>query len=172
MGSRTAMGRLGREVQADLLKHPPRQIHGLPTDAGCRQQLLLREVGYLAHGPEARLVQPRAGVPTPVGPTLTPGKPSMDVRREPIPPISLGPRRISGGMAKKKLYSVQRMRHNGEWHTLTSFAKIPRGEAMGALRMADAHYGTPRYRVVEDDPQGGVGDVVKEGGGRGFPKPT
>ncbi len=72
-------------------------------------------------------------------------------------------------MAKRKLYSVQRMSPDGEWRTLLDFKWIPRGEAMGALRMADAHYGTPRYRVIEDDPQGGGGDVVKEGGGRQGP---
>lgn len=40
---------------------------------------------------------------------------------------------------------------------------------MGALRMADAHYGAPQYRVIEDDPRDGTGDVVKEGGGRPSP---
>ena len=75
---------------------------------------------------------------------------------------------LESNMAKKKMYSVQRMQ-NGEWHTLLDFQWIPRGEAMGAFRMADAHYGTPRYRVIEDDPENGIGDVVKEGGGRSRP---
>lgn len=70
---------------------------------------------------------------------------------------------------KRTLYSVQRMSPRGGWSTLTGFMWIPRGEALGALHMADAHYGTPRYRVVEDGPGGGVGDVLEEGGGRPVP---
>ncbi len=69
-------------------------------------------------------------------------------------------------MAKTMLYSVQRASLEGGWRTLLDFRWIPRGEAMGALRMADSHYGTPRYRVIKDDPLGGAGDMVKEGGGR------
>lgn len=75
-------------------------------------------------------------------------------------------------MPKTMLYSVQRMNPDGSWHTLLDFRWIPRGEAIGALRMADSHYGTPRYRVIEDDPQDGAGDVVKEGGGRSQPEPS
>jgi len=64
------------------------------------------------------------------------------------------------------------MSPDGVWRTLLDFKLIPRGEALGALRMADSYYGTPRHRVVEDNPQGGIGDVVKEGGGRNHPVPA
>lgn len=72
-------------------------------------------------------------------------------------------------MTKRTLYSVQRMSPEGEWRTLLDFQWIPQGEATGALRMADAHYGTPQYRVIEDDPRDGTGDVVEEGGRRPSP---
>ncbi len=72
-------------------------------------------------------------------------------------------------MAKKKLFSVQRQTPRGVWATLVGFMWIPRGEAEGALGMADAHYGTPRYRIIHDDPQTGPGEVVREGGGRSTP---
>lgn len=73
----------------------------------------------------------------------------------------------------KTLYSVQRWSAAlSEWRTLVDFKWIPRGEANGALRMADAHYGGPRYRVVVDDPKTGVGEAVSEGGGRPHPSPA
>lgn len=64
------------------------------------------------------------------------------------------------------LYSVQIMSPSGGWDTLLDFKWVPRGEAMGALRMADRHYPSERYRVVEDDPKTGIGKVIREGGGR------
>lgn len=72
-------------------------------------------------------------------------------------------------MAKRRqLYSIQRQMPRGEWMTLTGFRRTPHGEALGAIRMADAHYGGPLFRMIEDGPDG-IGAVIQEGGGRGSP---
>lgn len=69
----------------------------------------------------------------------------------------------------RKTYSIQRLSSTGEWRTLLDFERIPRGEAQGAFRMADSHYGNARYRIVEHGPSGDI-RVVKEGAGRAEPK--
>lgn len=70
-------------------------------------------------------------------------------------------------MAKKRCYSVQRLGVTDEWHTLLEFTRVLRNEALGGLRMADSITPSSCYRVVEDDPDEGIGAVVMDGGGNG-----
>ena len=71
-------------------------------------------------------------------------------------------------MAKRRYYSVQRLSAADDgWHTLLEFTRVPRNEALGGLRMADSISPSSCYRVIEDDPDDGVGVIVAEGGGNG-----
>lgn len=65
----------------------------------------------------------------------------------------------------RKMYSVQRMSPTGGWSASVDFQHIPIGEARGALRMADALYGGPRWRIWDEI----EGKVVDEAGGRPLP---